>query len=129
MLCNWYTIDACFIFKPWRMRSNAVLAGSCIGDRPAHSIRGVLQTDSPGNDRYILRQYIQAHTASAYQNNSGSEECIVLDNLGSEVAQCVCHPRSNLQFSSRLREQLSTWHGLLLHTLLCSWPCITTDIL
>jgi copper transporter 1 len=31
MLWNWYTIDACFLARSWKITSTAMFAGSCVG--------------------------------------------------------------------------------------------------
>ncbi|EED12976.1 Ctr copper transporter family protein [Talaromyces stipitatus ATCC 10500] len=60
MLWNWNTIDACFISKSWRITSNGMFAGSCIGVILLVMSLEFLRRLSKEYDRYILRHFKQA---------------------------------------------------------------------
>jgi copper transporter 1 len=57
MLWNWYTIDACFLSSSWKITSNGMFAGSCIGVILLVMFLEFLRRLGKEYDRYILRQY------------------------------------------------------------------------
>ncbi|KAK6614148.1 ctr copper transporter [Botrytis cinerea] len=56
MLWNWYTIDSCFISSTWKITSNGMFAGSCIGVILLVMSLEFLRRASREYDRYIVRQ-------------------------------------------------------------------------
>jgi copper transporter 1 len=64
MLWNWYTIDACFLSSSWKITSNGMFAGSCIGVILLVMFLEFLRRLGKEYDRYILRQYERAVTCS-----------------------------------------------------------------
>jgi copper transporter 1 len=54
MLWNWYTIDACFLSSSWKITSNGMFAGSCIGVILLVMFLEFLRRLGKEYDRYIL---------------------------------------------------------------------------
>lgn len=57
MLWNWYTIDACFISRTWRITSRGMFAGSCIGVICLVCSLEFLRRLGKEYDRYLVRQF------------------------------------------------------------------------
>ncbi|KAL8382022.1 hypothetical protein RB595_006009 [Gaeumannomyces hyphopodioides] len=69
MLWNWYTIDSCFIASSWRITSEGMFAGSCIGVILLVMSLEFLRRSVKEYDRFLLRQHA---SASASKTSSGS---------------------------------------------------------
>ncbi|KAL8347668.1 hypothetical protein RB601_002965 [Gaeumannomyces tritici] len=67
MLWNWYTIDSCFIASSWRITSEGMFAGSCIGVILLVMSLEFLRRSVKEYDRFLLRQH-----ASANPSKTGS---------------------------------------------------------
>ncbi|KAL8968873.1 MAG: hypothetical protein Q9183_002264 [Haloplaca sp. 2 TL-2023] len=57
MLWNWNTVDACFISSTWRITSNGMFAGSCIGVILLVMCLEALRRLQREYDAYLVRQY------------------------------------------------------------------------
>jgi solute carrier family 31 (copper transporter), member 1 len=62
MLWNWNTIDACFISDTWRIRSNGMFAGSCIGVILLVISLELLRRAVKEYDRFLIRKNIPAES-------------------------------------------------------------------
>lgn len=69
MLWNWYTIDSCFIASSWRITSEGMFAGSCIGVILLVMSLEFLRRSVKEYDRFLLRQHA---SANASKTSSGS---------------------------------------------------------
>ena len=57
MLWNWNTVDACFISSTWRITSDGMFAGSCIGVICLVMCLEALRRLQREYDAYLVRQY------------------------------------------------------------------------
>lgn len=55
MLWNWYTVDACFLSKQWRVTSEGMMVGSCIGVVLLVVVLEALRRGSREYDKYLAR--------------------------------------------------------------------------
>jgi hypothetical protein len=65
MLWNWYTIDSCFIASTWRIRSEGMFAGSCIGVILLVMLLELLRRSVKEYDRFLLRKHAERQLALA----------------------------------------------------------------
>ncbi|KAH7308652.1 Ctr copper transporter [Stachybotrys elegans] len=65
MLWNWNTIDSCFISDTWRIRSNGMFAGSCIGVVLLVLLLEFLRRAVKEYDRFLVRKNMPAESAVA----------------------------------------------------------------
>ncbi|EAW11386.1 high-affinity Cu transporter CTR3 [Aspergillus clavatus NRRL 1] len=76
MLWNWYTIDSCFIARSWRITSNGMFAGSCIGVICLVLCLEFLRRVGREYDAFIVRrarlrkQYLSATSSSQALNTT-----------------------------------------------------------
>jgi copper transporter 1 len=59
MLWNWYTIDACFLARSWRITSKGAFAGSCIGVILLVVVLEALRRSAVEYDGYLIRKNAQ----------------------------------------------------------------------
>jgi copper transporter 1 len=57
MLWNWFTVDACFFSRQWRIKSAGGFAGLCIGVVFLVMLLEAARRSSREYDRYLLRKY------------------------------------------------------------------------
>ncbi|OAL01405.1 Ctr-domain-containing protein [Phaeosphaeriaceae sp. SRC1lsM3a] len=72
MLWNWNTVDACFIAKSWRIRSQGAFAGSCIGVILLVIALEFLRRAGKEYDRYIVAQHIKTLASAGPSSSSAS---------------------------------------------------------
>ncbi|KAH8882527.1 Ctr copper transporter [Thozetella sp. PMI_491] len=58
MLWNWNTIDACFLSPSWRITSNAMFAGSCLGVVVLVILLEALRRGGKEYDCYLVRMHL-----------------------------------------------------------------------
>ncbi|KAI1082061.1 Ctr-domain-containing protein [Whalleya microplaca] len=73
MLWNWYTIDSCFIASTWRVTSQGMFAGSCIGVILLVILLEFLRRSVKEFDRYLIRKH-NAQSASVVSVAGGQED-------------------------------------------------------
>ncbi|TEY86394.1 hypothetical protein BOTCAL_0009g00210 [Botryotinia calthae] len=103
MLWNWYTIDSCFISSTWKITSNGMFAGSCIGVILLVMSLEFLRRASREYDRYIVRQ------ARNQLQHITSDVAIdpKIDGPGPDSTQTVVISQNNTQtFRPHLLQQI-----------------------
>ncbi|EQK99176.1 Ctr copper transporter family protein [Ophiocordyceps sinensis CO18] len=73
MLFNLNTIDSCFLSDRWRITSDAMFAGSCIGVFLLAVVLEVLRRSIKEFDRYLIRQHLAKFQASPAAGPSSAE--------------------------------------------------------
>ncbi|WYZ44490.1 hypothetical protein EsH8_VII_000926 [Colletotrichum jinshuiense] len=75
MLWNYNTIGSCFISSSWKITSNGMFAGSCIGVILLVMLLELLRRAVKEYDRYLIRTHRQRYTsAGAASPNSASAD-------------------------------------------------------
>ncbi|KAK7920590.1 hypothetical protein PG985_008612 [Apiospora marii] len=69
MLWNWDTIDACFLTSTWRITTQAIFAGTCIGVILLAMTLLFLRRAHKEYDAYLLRKYDKIQAEKALQQN------------------------------------------------------------
>jgi copper transporter 1 len=72
MLWNWYTIDACFLARSWRITSKGAFAGSCIGVILLVVVLEALRRSAVEYDGYLIRKNAERQ-ASVPRSDSASD--------------------------------------------------------
>ncbi|CAG8957257.1 hypothetical protein HYFRA_00010679 [Hymenoscyphus fraxineus] len=72
MLWNWYTIDACFISRTWRITTPGMFAGSCIGVILLVISLEFLRRVSREYDRYLSHSFLPSPSANPTNDNPSS---------------------------------------------------------
>jgi copper transporter 1 len=62
MLWNWYTIDACFLARSWKIKSTAMFAGSCVGIICLVMILYLLRRLQKEYELLVLRSHVARFT-------------------------------------------------------------------
>lgn len=107
MLWNWNTIDSCFIARSWRITSNSMFAGSCIGVILLVIALEFLRRASKEYDQFIVAQYakkLAASTPAAEVSSSNSSD----HGKGastSAAAAAACAPLATQTFRPTLLQQ------------------------
>ncbi|KAJ4286183.1 cytochrome P450-dit2 [Collariella sp. IMI 366227] len=63
MLWNWNTIDSCFLAKSWKITSNGVFAGSCIGVVLLVMSLEMLRRGVKEYDRFLINKHLKSRAA------------------------------------------------------------------
>jgi copper transporter 1 len=72
MMLNYYTIDACFISEDWKITSQGMFAGSCIGVVCLAVFLEFLRRAVKEYDRLLVKQHLAKHEAASA--GSGSKD-------------------------------------------------------
>lgn len=64
MLWNWNTIDSCFLAKSWKITSNGVFAGSCIGVVLLVMSLEMLRRGVKEYDRFLINKHLKSRAAA-----------------------------------------------------------------
>ena len=97
MLWNWYTIDSCFISSTWRITSNGVFAGSCIGVILLVMSLEMLRRAVKEYDRYLIRKHLSSAVAApASPSPAGSVQGDGSSNkaVGAAAVVAACAPQT-----------------------------------
>jgi hypothetical protein len=73
MLWNWNTIDSCFLSSTWKITSNAVFAGSCIGVVLLVISLEMLRRAVKEYDRFLINKHIRSQSQSSVLSASTKE--------------------------------------------------------
>lgn len=73
MLLNYNTVDSCFISSDWQITSTGMFAGSCIGVVFLAIFLEFLRRSVKEWDRYLVKQHVAKHKASATGSASPSD--------------------------------------------------------
>ncbi|KAH6612194.1 Ctr copper transporter family-domain-containing protein [Chaetomium sp. MPI-SDFR-AT-0129] len=82
MLWNWNTIDSCFLASSWKITSNAVFAGSCIGVVLLVIVLEMLRRGVKEYDRFLIKK----HAASLLVTSAASK---IISEEGSPTRNCA----------------------------------------
>jgi solute carrier family 31 (copper transporter), member 1 len=85
MYLNWYTTDACFLTRSWRITSPGMFAGSCIGVILLVIAFEFLRRSSQAYDTVLLRR----HRVRCTKNRSSTANG---DDVASDSTQSVVPP-------------------------------------
>jgi copper transporter 1 len=72
MLWNWYTVDACFLARSWRITSKGAFAGSCIGVILLVLVLEALRRAAIEYDGFLVRKNAERQ-AAASRSSSASD--------------------------------------------------------
>lgn len=109
MLWNWYTIDSCFIARSWRIRSNGMFAGSCIGVILLVMLLEFLRRSAIEYDAFIVKKYATAagvHSGPVTTADSASGSSNPKDSTTAIAAGAACAPQANWVARPNVVEQL-----------------------
>lgn len=106
MLWNWYTIDSCFLARSWRITSNGMFAGSCIGVILLVMILELLRRAAKEYDRFIVAQYARsiAGTNLSSTNSSTTPDTSINKN-GTTATTPACLTSASAVFRPNLLQQ------------------------
>lgn len=90
MLWNWNTIDSCFLASSWKITSNGVFAGSCIGVVLLVISLEMLRRAVKEYDRFLINKHLASCAAgtdapspkSASDNGSPAPACTAAASKG-----------------------------------------------
>ncbi|KAK3296577.1 Ctr copper transporter family-domain-containing protein [Chaetomium fimeti] len=74
MLWNWNTIDSCFLASSWKITSNGVFAGSCIGVVLLVMSLEMLRRAVKEYDRFLINKHLKSLPAAARSSKAGSDD-------------------------------------------------------
>jgi hypothetical protein len=74
MLWNWNTIDSCFLASSWKITSNGVFAGSCIGVVLLVISLEMLRRAVKEYDRFLINKHLKSLPAAARSSKAGSDD-------------------------------------------------------
>jgi copper transporter 1 len=74
MLWNWNTIDSCFLASSWKITSNGVFAGSCIGVVLLVISLEMLRRAVKEYDRFLINKHLKSLPAAARLSKAGSDD-------------------------------------------------------
>lgn len=110
MLWNWYTIDACFIARSWRIRSNGAFAGSCIGVIFLVIALEFLRRTQREFDRYV-RASNRQQALDRSSSDSGSGDATAVDAKGIAVrVRAFAHVHAGTPIGS---SRLKLWQHMI----------------
>ncbi|KAF2008495.1 Ctr-domain-containing protein [Aaosphaeria arxii CBS 175.79] len=97
MLWNWNVKNACFISKSWRITSNGMFAGSCIGVILLVISLELLRRAGKEYDRYILAQYARSAVALPSTASSTHDNTTAAAKSASTTSSPACVPAVSSQ--------------------------------
>jgi len=74
MLWNWNTIDSCFLASSWKITSNGVFAGSCIGVVLLVISLEMLRRAVKEYDRFLINKHLKSLPAATRSSKAGSDD-------------------------------------------------------
>ena len=74
MLWNWNTIDSCFLASSWRITSNGVFAGSCIGVVLLVMSLEMLRRAVKEYDRFLINKHSASLVTASAPPKAGSDD-------------------------------------------------------
>jgi len=60
MLWNWYTVDACFLARSWKIKSTGTFAASCIGVVLLVMVLYIVRRTQREYELFILRSHLRS---------------------------------------------------------------------
>ncbi|KAI5365852.1 putative Ctr copper transporter [Septoria linicola] len=102
MLWNWNTIDSCFLARSWRITSNGMFAGSCIGVILLVMILEALRRGAKEYDAYLIRKRV----GSAPSNPANESQSSGSDLGKHATATTMAVPPRQINFRPTILEQL-----------------------
>ena len=88
MLWNWNTIDSCFLASSWKITSNGVFAGSCIGVVLLVISLEMLRRAVKEYDRFLINKHIKSLAVTPTRSpKAGSDDGSPAPNCSSVVGQ------------------------------------------
>jgi copper transporter 1 len=88
MLWNWNTVDSCFLASSWKITSNGVFAGSCIGVVLLTISLEMLRRGVKEYDRFLVNKHLKSLTVIPIRSSkAGSDDGSPARNCPSVVGQ------------------------------------------